>query len=290
MNDAQLAEHVRTELEEATSGLRAPADAAARARARGQRRRVGRGLLALVPAAGVVAGIAVATHGGTAPASRASASGNSSVTVQTDASITRHVEAVLATANNYIIATRASSGPGQVTTTYLDPATGTTRSVISGAGDKVTYWIQVHVSGNEDHWRTTYVDYTNHTWWTKTSHSGQLGRDTSSIPVLSAQTPPAQISKALAIGELRIGLKGQVNGRPAIELVYAGKLAAKADAVHYWVNAATYKPVQMNMPPFTAASTIDVSWIPKSAANVARTDKPQVPAGFRQVPPSTEFN
>jgi hypothetical protein len=290
MNETQLAEHVRATLEDATAGLQAPAGAAARARARGRRRRVGRGLLALVPAAGVVAGVAVVAHGGTAPAGGTSASRAPSVTVQTDASITRRVEAVLATANNYIIATRASSGPGQVTTSYLDPVTGTTRSVLSGAGDKVTYWIQVHVSGNEDRWRTTYVDYTNHTWWTKTSHSGQLGRDTSSIPVLSAQTPPSQISKALALGELRIGLKGQVNGRPAIELVYAGKLAGKANAVHYWVDAATYKPVQLDMPPFTAASTISVSWIPKSAVNVARTDKPQVPAGFRQVPPSNAFN
>jgi hypothetical protein len=289
MNDAQLAEDIRAALDEATAGLNAPAGAAARARARSQRRRVGRGLLAVVPAAGVVTGVAIAAHSGTAPAGRAIAPAPA-VTVRTDARVTRQVEAALATADNYIIKTSASSGPGQVTTSYLDPVTGTTRSVISGTGDKVTYWIQVHVSGNEDQWRTTYVDYTNRTWWTKTSHSGPLGRNTSGIPVLSAQTPPSQIRKALAAGELRIGRKGQVNGRPAIELVYAGTLAGKADAVRYWVDAATYQPVQIDMPPFTAASTISESWIPKSAANVAQTDKPHVPAGFRQVPPSTRFS
>jgi hypothetical protein len=85
-------------------------------------------------------------------------------------------------------------------TTYLDPATGTTRSVVSSTGDQVTYWIQTSVSGNEDQWRTTYVDYTNHTWWTKDSHSAPLGNDTSNVLVLSAQTRPAQISKALAPG------------------------------------------------------------------------------------------
>jgi len=290
MNDAQLAEDIRAALDEATAGLKAPAGAAACARSRSQRRRVGRGLLALVPAAGVVAGVAIAAHSGTAPAGRAIAPPAPRGTVQTDAQVTRQVEAVLATADRFIIETSASSGPGQVTTTYLDPATGTTRSVVSGAGDKVTYWIQVHVSGNEDRWRTTYVDYTNRTWWTKTSHSGPLGRNTSGIPVLSAQTPPSQVRKALAAGELRIGRKGQVNGRPAIELVYAGKLAAKADAMRYWVDAATFQPVQIDMPPFTAASTISESWIPKTAANVAQTDKPHVPAGFRQVPPSTTFN
>jgi hypothetical protein len=60
--------------------------------------------------------------------------------------------------------------------------TGTTRSVISGAGGKVTYWIQAHASGNEDQWRTTYVDYTNQTWWTKISHSGPLGDNTDRHP------------------------------------------------------------------------------------------------------------
>ncbi len=60
--------------------------------------------------------------------------------------------------------------------------------------------------------------------------------------------------------------------------------------MHYWVDAASYQPVRIDLPPFTAASSIAESWIPKTAANVAQTDKPQVPAGFRQVPPSTEFH
>lgn len=79
---------------------------------------------------------------------------------------------------------------------------------------------------------TTYVDNTSRTWWTKSSDSAALGNDTSALPALPADTPPAEISKALALGELYIGEKGTVNGHAAIELVYAGKLAAKADAVH----------------------------------------------------------
>ncbi len=289
MNESQLAEDVRVALDEATEGVRGSADLAARARGRGRRRRAGRGLLAVVPAVAVISGVAVFAHGGGGSAG-VTAGPSPSATVQTDAYIARQVEAVLGNADKYIIETSATSGPGQLTTTYQDPVTGTTRSVVSGAGDKVTYWIQTRVSGNEDQWRTTYVDYTNHTWWTKATHSGRLGDDTSNLPVLSAQTPPAQISRALALGELRIGLKGQVNRHAAIELVYAGKLAAKADAVHYWVDATTFEPVSIVLPPFTAASTITESWRLKSAANVAQTDKPQVPAGFRQVPPSAAFN
>lgn len=290
MNESQLAEDVRVALDEATDGMRGSADLATRARSRGRRRRGGRGLLAVVPAVAVISGVAVVAHGGGAPARGVTAAPSPSVTVQTDAYIARQVEAVLGNADKYIIETSATSGPGQVTTTYQDPVTGTTRSVVSGAGASVTYWIQTRVSGNEDQWRTTYVDYTNHTWWTKATHSGRLGDDTSNLPVLSAQTPPAQISRALALGELRIGLKGQVNRHAAIELVYAGKLAAKADAVHYWVDATTFEPVRIVLPPFTAASTITESWRPRSPAIVAQTDKPQVPAGFRQVPASAAFN
>ena len=88
----------------------------------------------------------------------------------------------------------------------------------------------------------------------------------------------------------RISVKGTVNGHPAIELVYAGPLAAKADALHYWVDAASYQPVRIDLPPYNAGSSIAESWIPKTAANTAQTDKPAVPAGFRQVPPSSAFH
>jgi hypothetical protein len=292
MSETQLAEDVRTALDQATKGLRAPGAAAARSK--GRRRRAARGLLAVVPAVGAITGVAVALHGGgAAPSRHAVAASSPAVKVQhaqTAAYVTRQVEKVLGTADDYIIQTSAASGAGQVTTSYLDPVTGTARSVVSGAGDKVTYWIQTTVSGNEDHWQTTYVDYTTRTWWTKTSHSAPLGSDTSDDPVLSVETAPAQIAKALAQGDLRVSVKATVNGHPAIELVYAGSLAGKADAVHYWVDAASYQPVRIDLPPFTAASSIAESWIPKTAANVAQTDKPQVPAGFRQVPPSTEFH
>ena len=292
MIESRLAEDVRAALEESTAGLRVPAGAAARARSKGRRRRAGRGLLTAVPAVAVAAGVTMAVHGGSTPARERAASPvpSPAVTAQTDAYVVRHIEAALATADSYIIATSTPSGPGQVTTTYKDPSTGTGRSVVSGSGHEVTYWIQSHVSGDEDQWRTTYVDYTEHTWWTKTSHSGKLGKDTSGLITLSADSTPAELSKALAAGEVRIGLKGQVNGHAAIELVYAGKLAGKASAMRYWVDAKTYQPARIDLPPYTAASTITESWIPKSASDVAQTNKPQIPAGFKQVPPSPGFN
>jgi hypothetical protein len=291
MSESQIAGSVREAVDEVTAGLRIPAGTAARARTQGRRRRAARGLLAIVPVVGVIAGVTVAMHGsGSVPAHEAASVPGSSPAVQTDAYIVHHVEAALGSADHYLIATSATSGPGQITTSYSDLSTGSERSVVSGSGDKVTYWIQTHVSGDRDQWRTTYVDYTNHTWWTKASHSAPLGQDTSGIIVLTADSTPGDLSKALAIGEVGVGLKGEVNGHAAIELVYAGTLAKKAAAVRFWVDAKTYQPVEIVSPPFTSASTIKESWIPKSAANVAQTDKPQVPAGFRQVPPSPKFN
>jgi hypothetical protein len=291
MSESQLADRIREATDETTAGLRIPAGMASRARAKGRRRRAARGLLAVVPAVGLIAGVTVALHGsGSAPSHEASSVAGASGAVQTDAYIVHRVEAALSSADNYLIATSATSGPGQVTTTYEDPSTGTDRSVVSGAGDRVAYWVQTSVSGDEDHWRTTYVDYTTHTWWTKTSHSGKLGQDTSDIIVLAANSTPAEISKALAIGEVGVGLKGEVDGHAAIELVYAGKLAQKAAAVRFWVDAKTFQPVEIVSPPFTSASTIKETWIRKTAANVAQTDKPQIPAGFRQVAPSPGFN
>jgi hypothetical protein len=65
-----------------------------------------------------------------------------------------------------------------------------------------------------------------------------------------------------------LGVKRALTGGGSeTRLVYAGKLAAKADAVHYWVNATTYQPIQLDLPPFTAASTITESWIPKTPAH-----------------------
>jgi len=290
VSESQIADSVREAVDEATAGLRIPAGTAARARANGRRRRAARGLLAVVPAVGLIAGVTVALHGASGPSHEAASVPASSPAAQTDADIIHHVEATLANAGSYLIVTSATSGPGQVTTTDEDPSTGTGRSVVSGAGDKVTYWVQTSVSADQDHWRTTYVDYTTRTWWTKTSHSGVLGADTSGLIVLAADSTPADLSKALAIGEVGVGQKAEVDGHAAIELVYAGRLAKKADAVHFWVDAKTYQPIEIVFPPFASASTITESWLPKTAANVAQTDKPQVPAGFRQVPPSNAFN
>ena len=99
MSESQIAESVREAMDEATAGVRIPAGTAARARTKGRRRRAARGLLAVVPAVGLIAGVTVALHGGgSAPSHEASSVPGSSPTVQTDAYIIHHVEAALGSA------------------------------------------------------------------------------------------------------------------------------------------------------------------------------------------------
>src|SRR5436305_2107686 len=129
MSESQLAEDVRAAVEEATAGLRAPAGAAVRARSRARRRRAARGLLAIVPAAAVIAGATVALPGGGTAAPQGTAGAPtltaSAPAIVTDAYVVSHVQAALRGANDFIIVTTATTGPGQVTTTYEDPATRT---------------------------------------------------------------------------------------------------------------------------------------------------------------------
>ena len=96
----------------------------------------------------MIAGVVASAQGGSPPAHEPTALPAKSTEVHTDAYITQRIKTVLTSAGDYIIRTSATSGPGQVTITYLDPVTGTTRSVITGAGDKATYWIQTTVSGD----------------------------------------------------------------------------------------------------------------------------------------------
>ena len=62
-----------------------------------------------------------------------------------------------------------------------------------------------------------------------------------------------------------------------------GDFAAKRGAFRYWVDAKTFRPVEMQFPPFTAASTITIAWIPKTPALVHQTNTPHVPDGYRKV-------
>ena len=288
MNETQLIEQVHAAMDDATAGLRAPQDAAQRARARGRRHRTARGLLATVTAAGAAASLAIVLAGPGAPSHPAAAGGHHA-TIETTSFVLRSAEAALADVNGYIVESSVPAAPGQIaTTTYLDPVTGTTRSVSPGG---VSYWTTTTVRDDRDYWHTTEINTSSRTWWVKDAHSGRLGQLAPNAPLVpSISTSVAQIRTALSEGQFRVARHGVVNGHRAIELVYAGALGRKGDALHFWIDAKTFRPVELAFPPFSAASTITESWIAKTPPLVHQTNTPTVPRGFRKVTAPNWFN
>jgi hypothetical protein len=282
MNETQLIEQLHAAMDDATAGLRAPQDAARRARTRGRRHVAASGLVATVTAAGVAASLTVILAGPGAPSHPAAAGGHHA-TIETTSFVLRSAEAALADVNGFIVESSVIAAPGQIaTTTYLDPVTGTTRSVSPG----LTYWTTTTVKNDRDYWHTTGVNTSSRTWWVMNSHSTPMGTLAPNAPLVpSISTSVAQIRQALSNGEFRVARHSVVNGHSAIELVYAGALGRKADAIHYWIDAKTFRPVEMAMPPFTAASTISEAWIAKTPALTNQTNSPTVPSGFRKVAP-----
>jgi len=288
MNETQLIDELSSAMQDAAVGLRVPPGAALRARTAARRRRVARGLLASVPAAGLAAAAAVALTGpgavprqGGVPPLAGPHQGPGPATLTT-AYVVSHVEAALGGAGRFIVRSAVTGAPGQIaTTTDLDPATGTTRSVSPGG---VTYWTITTVRGNRDYWHTVETSAQDRTWWVKDARSRRLGvAGPGPVVVPSTSTSVPEIRRALRDGEFRVAGHGHVNGHDAIELVLGGEFAAKASAFRYWVDATTFQPVEMQFPPFTAASTVTITWLPKTPALVHQTNTPHVPAGYRKV-------
>jgi len=203
--------------------------------------------------------------------------------------VLRSAEAALADVNGFIVKSSVPAAPGQIaTTTYLDPVTGTTRSVSPGG---VSYWTTTRVANDRDYWHTTEINTSSRTWWVKDDHSSRMGQLAPNAPLVpSISTSVAQIRTALSAGQFRVARHGVVNGHSAIELVYAGVLGRKGDALHFWIDAKTFRPVELAFPPFSAASTITETWIAKTPTLVHETNTPTVPAGFRKVTAPSWFN
>jgi hypothetical protein len=293
MNESQLIDNLRSALDDTTANLQAAADAAPRARARGRRRRVTRGLLTGVPAVGLVVGVAVVatgatgatgTHGTTAVHRHGPAAAPA---VETAAYVTRHFEQALSTVNKYIVKTSIGIGPGKTDTTWTDPVTLTTRSIDSGATGQTTYWITTKTAADREHWHFTFVDYSSHTWWASNSQSSRIGKVLPSvIQPLSPFNNAAQLKQSLKADQLAVVGHGTVNGHRAIELRYGGPVyGKKSSVVAYWIDARTFQPLRMVYGPGGPDMTMSVTWIPKSPANVKQTNTPQIPAGFTHVKP-----
>jgi hypothetical protein len=275
MNESQIAEAVRSAVDDATAGLTARPDAAQRARRQGRRRRTVRGLLTGVPAIALAgAGAAFAVHGsGTVPGAGTAAPHRD---VLTAAYVTRQAETALGQAGHYIVQT-SKQMPGASNITWSDPATGNEWQVVKG-GDTIYQWFQPYRAGSYLHWKITVADMGNRTWYSDTVRASEPMRQQppSSAAELSPFTSPEQIKQALSSGKVTIAGKSTVNGQAAIDL----RLTTKNTQLNYWVNAQTYQPEEMVV---GSGHAVDITWLPKTKSLLTKVNTPQIPAGFQHV-------
>jgi hypothetical protein len=277
MNESQLAEAVRSALDDATAGMTVRPDIAQRARRQGRRRRALRGLLAGVPAIALAgAGAVFAVHGSGTPAHGSGAPAATPPHMLTAAYVTKQAEAALGQADHYIVQTTQQM-PGASVITWSDPVTGNDRQLLKGTGGTTIQWSEPYRSGNYMHWKITVTDTGNRTWYSDTVQaSAPMQQEPSSSAVaLSPLTSPAQIKEALSSGQVTIAGKGTVNGQAAVDL----RLTEKTTQLNYWVNARTYQPVEM----VDGKAVIGIAWLPRTGSLVAQANTPQIPAGFRRV-------
>jgi hypothetical protein len=159
---------------------------------------------------------------------------------------------------------------------------GTTKfSAFSAAGQHV---FDLGLSTAHRTVSATAVFYRNHTWWTSApgiklpaGFGGPPGCVRGHLIVIrrgQGNGWPAFIRSQLACGAYT------VVGRQVVGGVDAIKITGASGAFTFWVNPATYLPVQMTLP----QQRTEFQWLSPTQANLAQL-KVTVPAGFKQVPP-----
>jgi hypothetical protein len=282
MSDTELIEELRWALDEATTGVWAGDDLARQARSRARRRRTLRGLLASVPAAGVAAGLLVASLPGGASAPRVAPH------PQRAAYVTSHVEAALGHTSGYIVQTTFQPTPGDTTTTWLDPVSEDSRQVTSGPDGQVITWTQAETEAGRTVRLQTTVDEGARTWWTTdlpaTGPVARAQADTA-IPAASAAAAapaaasPALIMEALEQGQVTVAGQQQVDGRTAVVL----RLIAVKAMAQLWVDRVTYRPVRIVFGAGPDRFVLNVAWAPRTMTVLATLSAPRVPAGYTHV-------
>ena len=125
--------------------------------------------------------------------------------------------------------------------------------------------------------------YGNDTWWTAPAQGGQGGSGPAPSGCIQGHEIslgggagngwPAFIRSQLACGAYTVA------GRQVIDGVNTIKITGASGQFIFWVDPATYLPVQMTMGP----NQTEFRWLPATPANLAQL-KVTVPAGFRHVP------
>jgi hypothetical protein len=297
----ELEQRLRGAMERFTDDVRVPPGLAVKAYRHQQKRRV----RTRAAAAGTVA---AAAAGGLAIAGVTGAFGSASRPVQTtyDAYVISHVERALAAPRlgNLVESDRTTFPPGTTLQPFPHALVGskggggtsprwdagyTLRWIYHGSvglssftasGQRVFDWGATPAHG------TTAVIYGNDTWWAAPAPGGQGGSGPGPSSCIQGRVIslaggagngwPAFIRSQLACGAYTVA------GRQVIDGVSTIKITGASGQFTFWVDPATYLPVQMTM----GQNQTDFRWLPATPANLAHL-KVTVPAGFKHVPAPT---
>jgi hypothetical protein len=294
----ELEQRLRGAMERFTEDVRVPPGLAVKAHRHQQKRR-------MTTRAVAAAGTATAVAAAVAIAGAAGAFGSAtSPPVQTayTAYVVSHVEHALAAPRigNLVEADRTVLPPGSTLQPFPQDLFGSTGGAGAGSPWSVGYtlrWIyhgavnfssftasgqRVFDWGATPAHGTTAVIYGNDTWWTAPPLGGAGGTGPAPGCVQGHEITlgggagngwPAFIRSQLACGAYTVA------GRQVVDGVNTIKITGASGQFTFWVNPATYLPVQMTM----GQRQTDFHWLPATPANLAQL-KVTVPDGFRHVP------
>ena len=250
----------------------------------------GLGVLALA-AGGVAIGLhpSTTTTTDTATHSRKTSASTTAPKVETVAYVVQQATAALGNETNFIIQ-EDTVNSGDSYTLWTDPQTGNTYLLEGTGASKQESWGSTYVVNNVLHWKTTDLNYGNHTWSVLVqSAGGPMEGSAPSAPYGGAGGTAAEIKQLLAGGHLTIIGHGESGGHQVTKL----QSPWAAGYRQIWVDSTTFQPVHIILADFANRPgplqnkqiVIDESWTPRSADMVSLTNTPRIPAGFTQVPP-----
>lgn len=298
MNETRLIDELNEALDDASATVRLPAGAAERARGRARRRRLTRGLAAVVPAAGVAAALVVVLGGQPAPAGNPAGNRVGTAAPLTKAApsavhprtltvayVTSRARAAARDVSNVIVKTTVDG-----TVTWSDSTIRTIRyKVFEHGGKLVSDELESFTGGvikppaavGQTRHRV-YVDYTTGTWWRLSDKTGTL----KDVPLSGGLPVPENDSR----GVVTILGHRTLAGKDTILVKYAPPRGFKPtkstlwSTEYVWLDASSYLLVRTEVYGLGPVETTDFAYLPVTSANLALF-KLTPPAGFKQVAP-----
>jgi hypothetical protein len=229
-----------------------------------------------------------------AVALRGPAPHRSEVAVVDLAYVAQHL-AALGPATDYVVKVHSSRPDGSALT-WLDRATGDLRAdTFAPDGSRVQ---SVSESGDPRTGSTVvWVDYAARTWFSFTRDPVPAAV-VSPVPAddsvaLGAYSDPSNLRAAVDKGWLTVIGQDSVNGAQTTHLRLS-ITSPKAVDIDVWLDDATYLPIRMVDGTPGYRDSMELSWMPRTAANLAELTlsapagftRAPVPAGPKKIPPS----